>query len=73
MSSIVYFPKNRKGLYVKYRLAPNGSVHIMYNTSLNFTSPTHSRIPRPMSKVYVARFKNSKKYIPIYVPNVPRK
>lgn len=73
MSSIVYFPKNKKGMYVKYSVAPNGSVHILYNTSLNFNNPTRSRIPRPMSKVYVARFKNSKKYVPIYVPKVPRK
>lgn len=71
MTSIVYFPKNKKELYVKYKIAPNGTLRIKYNTSLNFTSPTRSRIPYPLSKVYLARFRN--KYIPIYVPKVPRK
>ena len=71
MSSIVYFPKNKKELYVKYTIAPNRSVHILYNTSLNFNTPTRKRIPHPMSKMYLARFRN--KYVPIYVPKVPRK
>lgn len=68
---MVYFPKNKKQMLVKYTIAPNRSIHILYDTSLNFSSPTRSRIPYPMSKGYIARFRN--KYFPVYVPNVPRR
>jgi hypothetical protein len=68
----VYFPKNKNNpLLVKYTVAPNKSIHILYNTSLNFNKPSRAHIPYPISKAYLARFRN--KYIPIYVPNVPRR
>lgn len=73
MSSIVYFPKKKGGLFVKFTIAPNRSIHILYDTSLNFQAPTSVRIPHPMSKGYASRFRNKKKFTPIYVPNVPRR